>query len=695
MGVSTWEELVDLANPRLRVLVEAVPRSYYECGVNWTSEGSYTYSRSCSEVKITAVTDDGQEMTEKVNLAEVQSTAGSWWFNKTNKIIYVHAFGDDDLSSSSIDVIVMVFCWKMFSTDACEFNGIQYMPIVRQDSFPMLDISVDDLVEGAYRFNFGSFKMNNPGWFDKAAEDYLWTYAKILIKLGGEDLPYDEHVAYFVGRISNYFVKDEEVTFTVKDIRVGAYAQLPVDHYWISNYPKLETGAEGRAIPIFYGIKTNIIPVCIDSNSVMEPYGDPPYPTGSVWKIAGSRKIKEFTEIRLNFGDIDYSTPLIEDTHYTTDLNSAEFTLLIPLMAGDTLEVDAKGYVDGGDVLMEKGGEISKDILKTYLSFVDDDLDLSSFTETDTVRPFEQCLYLDMDKSSRLILQTIGRGVIGFFTPVENGKLAFEVYQSEVPADTMKLEDRDFGEDWEVKIDDSFLRNKVKIQYDQNPKTQEFKEVEKSNMEVLYKYEVRETLTLVVYLREKSDAETIAQAIQNMCSSPIKVVETSCGVKAFKLFPTRKVKITRKRAVDSSGEWNEKVFRIRQIVKDTSLEQTRIVAADDFQSLGDVPHQDTPHSHTPHTHVPHSHTPHTHVPHEDGAHTHVPHYDSHADTPYQDHLDDYHADIPYKDTPHQDTPHEHTTHGDTAHSHTLHTHTPYSDSPHTHVPHEDTPHVHS
>lgn len=694
MGVSTWEELMDLANPRLRVLVEAVPRIYYECGDNWVSEGSNTYSRSCSEVKMTAVTDNGQEMAEKTSLAQVQATAGSWWFDKTNKIIYVHAFDNDDLSSSSTEVIIMAFVWKMFSTDACEFNGIQYMPIVRQDSFPMLDISVDNLVEGAYKFNFGSFKMNNPGWFDKAAEDYLWTYAKMLIKLGGEDLPYDEHISYFVGRISDYFVKDEEVIFTVKDIRVGAYAQLPIDHYWMSNYPKLETGAEGRAIPIFYGIKESIIPVCVDSNRTMEPYGDLPYPVNSVWKIAGSRQIKEITEIRLNFGDIDGSV-LLKPSQYTVDLNNAEFTLLIPLMEGDTLEVDAKGYVAAGDVLMEKAGEIAKDILKTYLGFVDDDLDLSSFTETDTERPYEQCLYLDMDKSSRLILQTIGRGVIAFFTPVESGKLAFEVYLSDVPSDTMKLEDRDFGEGWEVKIDDSFLRNKVKVQYDQSPKTQEFKVVEKSNMEVLYKYEVRETLTLETYLREKSDAGAVAQAVQNMCSSPIKVVDTSCGIKAFKLFPTRKVKITRKRAVDSSGEWDEKVFRIRQIIKDTNLEQTRIVVADDFQSLGDVPHQDSPHEHTPHSHSAHSHTPHTHIPHDDSAHTHVPHSNFHQDIPYQDHLDDYHTDKPYKDNPHQDSPHTHTLHGDIGHDHTPHSHTPYSDSPHTHVPHEDTPHIHT
>lgn len=692
--VATWEELSDLANPVFRGLVEMNPHAYYPTGSNWVSEGTNTYSHACKEVKVSTVTDDGQEMTEKVSVAEVKANAGSWWFDKPNQTLYVHCFDNDDLSSISTDTVVVVFVWKMFSTDACEFNGIQYMPIVRQSSLPALGVSVDDLVEGMYRFNFGSFMMNNTGWFDTAAEEYIWTNCKVFIKLGGEDLPYSEHVIYFVGRVSDYSVKDEEVLFTVKDIRVGTYAQLPIDHYWISNYPKLQTGGEGLAIPVFYGIKKHIIPVCIDSNRVMEPYGDPPYPTGSKWKIAGSRQIKEFTEIRLNFGDIDYSTPLIENTHYTTDLNNAEFTLLIPLMEGDTLEVDAKGYVDGGSVLMEEGGTIAKDILKTYLGFVDGDLDLPSFADVDIERPYELCIYLDTDKSSRQILQTIGRSVIAFVTPVENGKLAFEVYKSTVPAGTLELFDRDFGEDWKVELIDFFLRNKIKLQYDQNPKTQEFEVVEKNNYKVLYKYGVRETLILETYLREPSDAAAIAQAVQNMCSNPIKVVSTSCGVKAFKLFPTRKLKITRKRAVDSSGAWNAKVFRVREVVKDVNTEQTQLIVADDFQLLGDVPHVNIPHTDVPYSHTPHSDTPHTDDPHVDTPYTHTPHSDGgHTNIPHGDYTDEGYLHLPHQDHSYSHTPHINTGHTDTPHDNIPYSHTPHTDEPYQDSPHGDTPHI--
>jgi len=746
--VSTWDELVDLANPNVRVLVEANPRAYYACGATWISEGSSTYSHPCLEVKVNATTDDGVEMTERATIALVKANAGSWYFDKQAQLIYVRCFDDDDLSAPATTTVVMVFCWKMFSTDACEFNGIQYMPVVRQDSIPMLDLAVDDLVEGMYRFNFGSFQMNNPGWFDTAAENYLWTNCNVLIKLGGEDLPYSEHLVYFAGRISDYFVSDEEVTFSVKDLRVGTYAQIPIDHYWVSNYPKLAAGWEGRPIPVFYGIKTNIIPTCINTNRPAPPYDEGDYPSGSVWKIAG-RKIKEVTKVTLNLAGLD-ELVLTETTHYTVDLNNGEFTLLIPLISGDYLEVDAKGIVDGSNNLMEKAGEIAKDILKTYLGYIDDDLDLTSFTTVDTTRPYEICMYLDTDKSSRQVLQTIGRSVIGFFTPVESGKLAFEIYVGGVPAGTMSLSDRDFGDDWKVKLDDFFIRNKVKVQYNQNPKTQEFEIVEKTNYAVLYKYGVRETLNIETYLREASDAGTIAQAIQNLCSTPVKIVETSCGIKAFKLFPTRKVKLTRSRAVDTSGAWTDKLFRVKEIVKDNASERTRLFVADDFQLLGDIPHvniahvntayshsvhtdtphtdtphENTAHSNSPHTDISHVNTPHTHVPHQDGGtHTDDPHEDiwndEHDDTPHYDHEDAPHVNIPYSHTPHTNTghsdsphedhfdevdytdePHEDETHEniphvddhvDNPHVNTAYSHTPHTDTPHTNTPHQDTPH---
>jgi len=572
MSIDTWEKLIQLPNANFQALVEVNPALHFETGSDWTSEGSSTYSHACAETSVNTATDNGKELVKKLSVAEVKGTAGTWYFDFFAQKVYVRCFDDDDLSNSSTTVTLVVFCWKFFDTAGGTFNGHPYRPIVRKDSLPVLDLAVDDIVEGIYKFNFGSFRMSNDGWWDKAGEDYIWTNRRVLIKLGGEDLPYSEYCLYFVGRISDYYVSDEEIIFSVKDIRVGTFAQLPINHYWKSTYPDMYDEDEGKAIPLFYGEKTNIIPTCIDSTAG----------GGGKWKIADSRKIKSIDEVRWN-GEV--ITPTVD---YTIDLNNAEFTLNMSFHPeeGDYLEVDAKGFVANGDVLLKKGGEIAEDILKTYLGFIDDELDLVSFDNTNTKRTQPLGLYLDIDESSREILQTIGRSIVAFFAPTEDGKLSFEAYEPSTPEGTLELTDRDYKH-WKVKKDNRFIRNKIKVFYNKDPKTQDFKVVERNNYPVLYKYGVRETLTIKTYLENKLDAENIAEGVRDMCSKPITIADTSFGVKGFGLYPTRKVILSRSRAVDTSGAWDKRTFRIRSVVKDTSKETTSIVALDDLQSLGE------------------------------------------------------------------------------------------------------------
>jgi len=641
MAIKTWKQLIALPNPDLRILVEMNPGKHLVCGSGWTSIGSNTYSHECKEDFVNVVLDDGVQLAAKNSVSEVQATAGSWFYDFYKRKIYVHCFDNDDLSNSSTTVVILVLCWKNFSTDNVIFKGRPYKALVRQDSLPSLDLAVDDIVEGSYKFSFGSFRMINDGWFDKASEEYVWLNRKVVMRIGGEALPYEEYQLFFVGRVSDFYVSDEEVIFTVKDIRVGTYAQIPVDHYWLSNYPNMPEEFDGRPIALFYGEKENVVPVCIDADdqytsvatgnnkgdttfvvqgaikvgtpasgrivvvgapteaysysswsgstfnlaagvTLQRDYTDlcKVYVVGTNrWKFAG-RKIKE-AQVKKN------GKALNPATDYTMDLNTAEFVLKVSFdaLSGDYLTIDGGGFVDESNNLIVKGADIAKDILKTELGYIDDDLDLPSFEATNSVRTAPLAIFLDTDESSREVLQTIGRSIVAFFSPTEGGKLSFEAYEPTVPLGTLELFDPDY-KDWKVKKDDSFVRDKVRVLYDRDPKSGSYKVVERNNYEVLYKYGVRDTLALKTYLKNKADAENICEGLRDMVSTPITIAETSVGIKGFGLFPTRKVKMTRERGADISGQFDSKVFRVRSVGKDTMLERTRIVAMDDLQTLG-------------------------------------------------------------------------------------------------------------
>ena len=716
MPIDSWEKLVALPNADYRYLVELLPGKDLECGSDWTSVGSNTYRHDLIEKKISVVLDDSTELTERADLATLQAAAEGYYFDFYAQQLYVKAIDLDDLSSSSTTVVIMPIVYIFCATDNCEFGGFQYKAIVMQDSLPNMDLSVDDVVEGIYKFNFGSFRlMNADAWFDTAADDYVWLNRRVLIRIGGENLPYSEYPLYFVGRISDMYVSDEEAVFSVKDIRVGTFSQLPIDHYWLDNYKFLNPDDESKPIPIFYGEKENIIPICtqpfddtlfravaddggsmttettealsIDEDDMtllpLSPAVDDAYYFGQttakfgkihlllgqegvgdyeiVWEYwNGSAWVDLSTKHELSDGS-DGFTAEADEWHViefnrpgnwaTTSVNSitaywvrarvSEFTSMSqqPLgtmiklddttksvwkIAGheindilkvkknsvgssafskslsvgeytftgyfdtesDTMECNAQGKVVDSVYLL-KGASIAKDILKSYLGFIDSELDLPSFTNTDTIRTHPLCIYLNKDTSSREVLQTIGRSIIAFFSPTEDGKLSFEAYEPTVPEGTLELHDPDYDDNWRVQKDDSFVRNKVILQFDQNPRDDTWKTVERDNPTVLHKYGVRETLTLKTYVKNRADGVTICEGVRDMCSKPITVVDTSFGMKGFTLFPTRKVVINRERAADSSGAFVGKVFRIRRVSKDTSTEKTHIIAMDDLQTLGE------------------------------------------------------------------------------------------------------------
>lgn len=83
---------------------------------NWfaTSGQTKTYeSRNCGQVNM--VFDDGEPLTLKTSIATVEATAGTWWYDSTNNIVYVQAKGSDNLTTATI-TITAGEDWNTFKT---------------------------------------------------------------------------------------------------------------------------------------------------------------------------------------------------------------------------------------------------------------------------------------------------------------------------------------------------------------------------------------------------------------------------------------------------------------------------------------------------------------------------------------------------------------------------------------------------
>lgn len=82
---------------------------YIPCGSDWTSEGSDAFSCTCNDATMNKVTDDGDVLTKKSSLGDVQTNAGSWFLDTTAKKLYVHATGSDVLTDFYLTVFIVRF----------------------------------------------------------------------------------------------------------------------------------------------------------------------------------------------------------------------------------------------------------------------------------------------------------------------------------------------------------------------------------------------------------------------------------------------------------------------------------------------------------------------------------------------------------------------------------------------------------
>ena len=65
---------------------------------------------------VEVVTDDGEQLTVRTSIADVQSNAGSYYYIADTNLLYVHAKGSDDLTASTAPRIESTVDWDAFKT---------------------------------------------------------------------------------------------------------------------------------------------------------------------------------------------------------------------------------------------------------------------------------------------------------------------------------------------------------------------------------------------------------------------------------------------------------------------------------------------------------------------------------------------------------------------------------------------------
>jgi len=305
----------------------------------WTLESGTTWQIGETD-NVTDVKVNGVALTPLNSIVDVNSTAGSWFWNGTT--IYIHLSDSTDPNTSAN--IVNGFLTFYFSSDSTEINGRYWES--RIQSFPGTSIRIEENFGGISQISGGSIKLDNEDSFFDARFNYQWDAGETTLQMGAEGVSFNNYkiLGTFLNRKKTK--TDTSFTLQLKEITSRGKDVIPNTFYSRDDFPFLNEEDVGAPIQLAYGTILGGKPVAIDRNT-------------RTFQVAG-HAIKSFQGVKV-LTDQTWNTVAF----VTTDLVNAQFTLSAVDWDGDqSVSVDFQGRVNPDGSLMDNASDMIKDILE-------------------------------------------------------------------------------------------------------------------------------------------------------------------------------------------------------------------------------------------------------------------------------------------------------------------------------------------
>jgi len=497
---------------------------------------------------------DGVALTTQASIAAVDANAGSYWHDTANGLFYIHA---PDNGSPNHHTVIVYF-WVYFATKGIVLDGRYYEPYIASDGIPAITQETQQIHWGASQISSGSVKMiNSRGFFDQITKRWIWNNKDIRLLLGGDALPYSEYTSIFAGRIMQATFTKTSFTLDIESKAFALLRSLPINSYWKSTWPNLESAAEGKAIPYFWGVyDVTQAPLCTCINTAYAA-------TTYQFKICDCtyHAIRSITQAYVDYGaGAGWQTI----AHGNEDLTNGTFTINAASFVVGTSKVKAalEGYHVGG-VLIEGAPEIAEDILLNQCGYAAADLNAASFIASKAISDCALNVPVESVASALTIIETICQSDLAFFDEDGAGLLRYRTWEPSTIGTLPVLAKEDILAEPEIIEDSSQLYWKVKAGYSYQCAAATCLYTESSNDESKYKYGRDDYLTINTYHRTKAGADTITGRINWVTRNPSPVITLQLKAGQIDKNLGDKIKVTLARAPQqAAGGYDERVFEI-------------------------------------------------------------------------------------------------------------------------------------
>ena len=558
---SKFEKLILKSKPKLIFLVEANPLMEL-MGWALTADQTYTYETEFDEggAALDAVYENGLALKVKTSIATVEATAGTYWHDTVNKLVYVHTTGGD----SPINAFIAGSLWLYFTTwqvGATIYNGNYYLPLIAADGIPDISQIIQPYYEGTFAVSSGTVSLINGKvrkgfYFDRRYAKYLWLNRKVRILAGGENFTYAEFATINTGSVNAVNIDDRRMSLDLRDLRDGLQRDLPVEKYSLDIYPRMDDNLKDSERPFAFGAITRAVPVYVDLiNHVFE------FHYGRVKDVSLTQN----------------GAALTENTDYFVDYQRGRVTLArgLAYVDSDILLVSFTGCVNLANETNVTGAEVFLYICRTWLGCSLADMDLDAIYATKYAKPTVLSLYLRTILGSGEIIRTIEQSSQASTMQDAEGRLGIRAEQA-APASgapyVWSLHVFDFASAQEQ----DQLYSAVHVYYDQSPENDIYALSQTPRPTMTWRHGVNKVLDLYVALAGASDAAALGVAIAGMMERR-KITFTVPRV-LYTCLPGDVIYFNRSRFPSLSGTAANLPIRILGISKLISSGKTEITA---------------------------------------------------------------------------------------------------------------------
>jgi len=524
------------------------------------------------------VSQNETALTARVDLADVDANAGSWFWDEAAELLYVHTTtGSDPDTFTVMQAFVTLYAATkgivLNRVDGDADTGIYYQPWLDAE-LPTITREVEDIFFGQKNIATGNIRLlNATGLLDTIlAPDglYSWKNKKVRFFLGGSfnglELPRSEYADITTMLIEDVAPDDSFATIELKPIGRRLTVDIPKTPYFESAYPNLGEGVAGTKKWIGYG-RTIMRPDLTDTTAdgvytIADAAFQTLFAVDAVWavsKTTGARQLLTLT------------------THYTVDLTACTVTIVDATYTHVNwlLEVDVTGKPNGSGGYLRTFGEIVVDLLTTFAGVTAADIDQAAFDQADIDAPVDLAVWLKSPRALASVISTsqdgfasLERSVMGTVQETLDGKFTGWIWDpSYTPGSVVTLTDSDFASFKPLPKLETIV-GEIRVSCSPNHATGACRTEKHVDLRTQYTNQTDDGLELQTFLVSTSDAQTLAQRYALISGAVSTEIEFTLRRPLLaQQIAGDKVLLSVQRAPSVTGSYDQRVFEVVKLGK--------------------------------------------------------------------------------------------------------------------------------